>query len=163
MNGRIIQLNIKPKTGRERGLPKSPAPEIVVTASGVIGDFNKYRTERLASDPEMAVLIYPVEMLEKLNEERWAVKPGDLGENITTEGLSYDDYFPGGQYRAGGALLEVTKACDPCRNLALLPYVGQEKLKQFIRALIGRRGWYAKVIEGGTIRVGNTIRIISSE
>jgi MOSC domain-containing protein YiiM len=157
MKGRVHQLNIKPQTGKERGLPKSPVTAIVVNEKGVVGDFNKYRTERKAGDPEMAVLLYPVEMIRKLNDEGWPVKAGDLGENITTEGLGYDEFLIGERFRVGDVTLEVTKACDPCRNLRLLPYVGPERQKEFMQTLQGRRGWYARVVEGGELHVGDVV------
>jgi MOSC domain-containing protein YiiM len=157
MQGLVHQLNIKPRVGQERGLPKSPVDTIVVNEKGVVGDFNKYRTERKAGSLEMAVLLYPVEMISKLNGEGWPVKAGDLGENITTEGLGYDEFLAGERFHVGNVILEVTKACDPCRNLSLLPYVGPVRQKEFIRTLLGRRGWYARVIEGGEVHVGDVI------
>lgn len=157
MQGLVHQLNIKPRVGQERGLPKLPVATIVVNEKGLVGDFNKYRTERKASDTEMAVLLYPIEMISKLNDEGWPVKAGDLGENITTEGLGYEEFLVGERFQIGNVILVVTKACYPCRNLSLLPYVGPQRQKEFIQTLLGRRGWYARVIEGGEVHVGDVI------
>jgi MOSC domain-containing protein YiiM len=157
MEGRIYQVNIKSRTPGRRGLPKSPVTSAQVRKDGLEGDYNRYRSERLGGDLDQAVLLYPVEMIRRLNEEGWPVKAGDLGENITTEGLADVAFIRGSIYRVGEAILELTKPCDPCRNLSVLPYVGNERKKEFIKTLIGRRGWYARVLKEGIVRAGDRV------
>ena len=89
------------------------------------------------------------------------MRPGDLGENITSQGIPYDDFAPGRRFRVGPAVLEVTKACTPCDNLFLLPYVGSERGPAFLRAALDRRGWYAKVVVEGRVRTGDPIDRLS--
>ncbi len=157
MKSRVFQINIKPQTGYERGLPKSPVSFARVTKNGLEGDYNRYRTEELASDPDQAVLIFTLEMIRELNDEGWPIRPGDIGENITMEGLDYGLLSPGNVYEIGDAIVEITKPCAPCRNLAILPYVGAGKQKEFIGTLVGRRGWYARVVREGMISQGDMI------
>ena len=45
MDAVVQQINVKPKTGSERGLPKLPVDSASVTGSGVEGDYNVYRHE----------------------------------------------------------------------------------------------------------------------
>jgi MOSC domain-containing protein YiiM len=87
------------------------------------------------------------------------VRPGDLGENVTTGGIPYDAFQPPKRVRVGGAILETTKPCTPCTNLYLLPYVGHAKGPAFLKATLGRRGWYARVLDEGTVRRGDPIEI----
>lgn len=122
-----------------------------------MGDFNRYRHEEKHDDPGMAVLIVPFETIEALDREGWPVRPGDLGENITSEGIAYDSFAPGSRFRVGRAVVEVTKACDPCTNLFLLPYVGEVRGPEFLKTMVGRRGWYARVLESGMVRTGDAI------
>lgn len=157
MEGRIYQVNTKGRTPGERGLPKSPVESVHISSGGLEGDYNNYRTKKLAGDMEQAVLLYPLEMIRTLNEEGWPVEPGDLGENVTTEGLAYNDFVAGGVYQVGEALLEVTKPCDPCSNLAALPYVGEARKREFIKTLVNRRGWYARVLKEGRVRPGDRV------
>ncbi|MFW9856726.1 MAG: MOSC domain-containing protein [Candidatus Thorarchaeota archaeon] len=157
MAGSISQINIKTKTPRERGLPKYPVETARLTKNGLEGDFNVYRTERKNNDPSQAVLIMPIEMIHTLNQEGWPVKAGDLGENFTTEGIEYNTFQPGDQFQIGEAIIEVTKACDPCRNLTVLPYVTEKKGSEFIRTMFKRRGWYGKVVREGIIKKGDPI------
>jgi MOSC domain-containing protein YiiM len=155
--GRVFQLNRKPQTPGERGLPKVPVPEALITAQGVEGDYNSYRHDEAGDDPAMAVLIVPLETLTEFNHEGWPVRPGDLGENITSVGVNYADFAPGGRFQIGEALVEVTKACTPCDNLFLLPYVGAGRGPEFLRVTLGRRGWYAKVLREGRVRQDDAI------
>jgi MOSC domain-containing protein YiiM len=151
VNGRIVQLSLKPKEGRARGLPKRPVPALTITPEGVYGDFNRWRTEKADCDPDQAVLLISEEILADLRDEGWPVQRGDLGENLTIAGLPAGALYPGVQVRLGEVVLEVSKACDPCTVLYSLPYVGVDRGAAFLRALKGRRGWYARVIQGGTV------------
>ena len=157
MAGTVVQINVKPKSNGERGLPKSPVDSAVVARGGVVGDFNVYRHEELADDPDSALLIMPAETLMELNAEGWPVKPGDLGENLTTSGIPYEAFSVGKTFAAGGVRFQISRACDPCDNLYLLPYVGRARGPKFIKAMLGRRGWYARVLGGGRVSRGDTV------
>jgi MOSC domain-containing protein YiiM len=155
--GRVYQLNRKPQRAGEHGLPKVPTQEAEVSLGGVEGDFNRYRHEEKHDDPQMALLIMPLEMIEQLNHEGWPIRPGDLGENVTSSGIPYDSFSPGSRFRLGNVRVEITKACTPCDNLYLLPYVGTERGPEFLRTTLGRRGWYARVLDEGTVHRGDPI------
>jgi MOSC domain-containing protein YiiM len=128
-----------------------------VNFAGLEGDYNVYRHDISRDDPAMAVLIVPKETIEELGREGWPVRPGDLGENVTSTGIPYTEFVPGRRFRVGGTLLEISKPCTPCDNLFLLPYVGAERGPEFLKATLDRRGWYARVLEEGTVRTGDAI------
>jgi MOSC domain-containing protein YiiM len=155
--GRVHRLGRKSQTPGERGLPKPEIPEAQITVQGVVGDYNVYRHDEARDDPAMAILIMPLETLNELDREGWPVRPGDIGENITTEGLPYDAFAPGDRFRVGGTLLEITKPCTPCDNLYQLPYVGRERGPAFLKAMLDRRGWYARVLKEGTVRTNDRV------
>ncbi len=157
MTGRVHQINVKPETPGEEGLPKTPVEAARVRAGGLAGDFNRYRHERQHDDPNAALLLVPLETISELNQEGWPIKPGDLGENITTTGIPYESFVPGKIYGVGEAEIQISKRCDPCTNLYLLPYVGERNGPAFLKVMRGRRGWYAKVLREGRIRVGDPI------
>ncbi len=160
--GRVYQLNRKSQVPGERGLPKRAVTEIRITSAGLEGDYNVYRHDVSRDDPSMAVLVLPKETIEELGREGWPVRPGDLGENITSSGIPYDDFSPGRRLRVGTVLLEISKPCTPCTNLYLLPYVGAERGPEFLRTTLDRRGWYARVVEEGSVRTGDPIELIAS-
>ncbi|MCI4352760.1 MAG: MOSC domain-containing protein [Thermoplasmata archaeon] len=128
-----------------------------VATGGVWEDFNRFRHEELHDQPNQAVLLMAVEMIRTLNAEGWPVREGDIGENVTTEGIPYSDFRPGRRFRVGGAVLEVSKACTPCTNLQLLPYVGTANGPRFIKTMLDRRGWYASVLREGRVQTGDAI------
>lgn len=97
------------------------------------------------------VLLVDRETLEAMN-----LQPGTIRENITTDGLNVNGLKAGEQLRIGGASLEVSALCTPCDQL--------EKVRAGLRKeMWGRRGMFCRVIEGGTIRRGDSIeRVLSA-
>ena len=153
----VRQINVKSLTKGERGLPKKPVDSAFVSFRGVQGDFNVYRHEERKYDPDSALLIMPIETIQELNSEGWPIKPGDLGENLTTSGLSYDSFEIGKVFSVGEASFQISRACDPCDNLFLLPYVGRSKGPEFLKTMLGRRGWYARILKEGRVKAQDQI------
>lgn len=163
MPGRILRLNIKPETPGEYGLPKRAVPRLAVTSGGAEGDYNRYRATQMPGDQEQALLLLTEEVLEALRAEGWPVQPGDLGENVTLGGVPEAKLTPGVRLRLGAVELEISKACDPCTELYALPYVGTEKGPGFVRTLVGRRGWYARVRTAGQLSLETPVEIIGAD
>ncbi|MBI2151748.1 MOSC domain-containing protein [Candidatus Woesearchaeota archaeon] len=160
MTASIYQINIKPLTADERGIPKMSVDSVVLRTEGVSGDYNKYRMEKKKGNLDKAVMLLPVETLNDLRKEGWPVAPGHLGENFTTIGIPYSSFKIGEIYEIGQVKIEITEPSQPCNNLSVLSYVGEEKIKDFMRTLIGRRGWYAKVLIEGKVEKGDSIEKI---
>jgi len=93
--GEIQQINVRPQTKGEHGLPKMRVDSAFVARAGVEGDFNVYRHKERRDDPDQALLIMPIETIKELNSEGWPIKPGDLGENFTTRGIPYQAFGVG--------------------------------------------------------------------
>jgi hypothetical protein len=79
--------------------------------------------------------------------------PGMVRENITTRGIELRTLKAGARLRLGDVLVEITKPCTPCGRMDEI----REGLRQ---ALQGQRGMLARVIEGGTLRLGDVIEVI---
>ena len=158
--GTVVRLGSKPKVPGERGLPKPELLEARISVDGMEGDYNLYRQTRKGGDPDMALLLFPREMLEELGREGWPVRPGDLGENVTIAGIPYEALAPPQRLVIGTALVETTKPCEPCDNLFALPYVGPVRGPAFLKATLGRRGWFARVIREGRARRGDSVELL---
>ena len=156
----LFQINQKPKSMGKPGLPKTPTDFAIVTKNGLEGDFNNFRNFKKKNDPNMALMILSYDIIKNLNMEGWPVKPGDLGENLTFSNVEYSEFLPLQQYRIGEIKLEISFICKPCLTLKHLPYVGNKKVKDFIKTLVGRRGWYAKVLKPGKIKRGDILKRI---
>ncbi len=126
---KIHQISVKPNIPNEHGLPKMPVERVHVSKMGLNGDYNNYRTEKKHRDPDMAVLLYPIETIQELNGEGWPIQKGDLGENFTISGYNHSSFSPGQQFQLGDCLVEISFECDPCHYLAVLPYVGEKTLR----------------------------------
>ena len=160
MASSVFQINVKPNTLGEVGLPKISIDSGEISLSGIEGDYNRFRFNKKNNDPDMAIMLISKDILEELNNEGWPVKPGDLGENLTLAKIDYRTIKPGQHYTAGQAELEVSIICDPCSNLNVLPYVGKDKVSTFIKTLMKRRGWYARVIKEGLVSSGDPFLLI---
>lgn len=159
----MVGLHRKRETPGERGLPKTAESAIEVVPEGVVGDFNRYRTEKLNGDPDSALLLMPTDNLATLRSEGWPIRPGDLGENVAIAGIRYAEFVPTTTWQIGEVVAQVSRACDPCTFLYLLPYVGEENGPRFLQTTLGRRGWYARVIRSGRVRLGDpVVRVASS-
>jgi MOSC domain-containing protein YiiM len=157
LTGRVLQLSVKPETPGEFGLPKRAVPELFVSAAGAAGDFNRYRAEKLDGDRDQALLLMTQDLLDTLRSEGWPVERGDLGENLTLGGVPESSLAPGVRLRLGQVELQISKACDPCTETYSLPYIGPERGASFVRALVGRRGWYARVLKEGRLDLGTPV------
>ena len=161
VTGRLLRLSIKPKTGGEYGLPKQAVAELAITPDGAVGDYNHYRAATLAGDPDQAILVVTTDVLDQLQLEGWPVAAGDLGENLTLAGVAETALVPGTRLELGAVRLEITKPCEPCTELHVLPYVGERRGAAFVRTMVDRRGWFAKVLAGGTITLATHVRVIA--
>ena len=156
----IYKINRKPEIPNEYGLPKKSINSCKVNFYGLEGDFNQYRNTKKLNDPDMALMILSMDILNDLNSEGWPVKPGDLGENLTLKNISYASIKPNQKYKIGNMELQISFVCAPCYKLKILKYVGKSKKNKFIKTLINRRGWYAKVLKEGKIKTGDPIQLI---
>ena len=159
MTTTISQISIKPNTPGQVGLPKVPIERATISKWGVEGDYNRFRKEKKKNDPDMAVMILSTDVINALNSEGWPVSPGDLGENITLTNIDYSTLKLGDKLNIGEVTLEISLICDPCTNLNNLSYVGKDKSASFIKTLMKRRGWYARVLKAGEVTVGDTVAI----
>jgi len=159
--GEVYQINLKAETPGKRGIPKRQVDSAWVKHRGIIGDFNRYRHEEKHDDADMAILILALETIQQLNAEGWPIKPGDLGENFTTRGIPYETFAVDKRYRIGEAVVQISKVCDPCSYLYLLPYTGKEKAN-FIKVMYRRRGWFARVEKEGKVKRADKIEELAA-
>lgn len=159
VRGTVARIGIRAASEGDVGLPKRSVPSVRVERGGLEGDFNHYRHERLHDEADSAVLLLPADVLTDLARDGWPVRPGDLGENLLLEGVPNAALAPGASVAVGPVHLVVTRRCDPCTNLYRLPYVGDARGPAFLRVMMGRRGWYARVDAPGTVTVGAPVAV----
>lgn len=142
---RVVALNIS-----DGGIPKRPVEVATVTPTGLAGDAHDHEKH---NTPLQAVSILDAEDIDDLRAEGFAVGPGATGENMTVRGLDVDALALGDRLElSGGVRLELTKRRKPCYVLDAI----DPALKEVI---VGRCGFYAKVLRAGSIRPGETITV----
>lgn len=151
---------------------KNSVPNVAISASGVVGDYNHYRSAALSSTPDRAVSLLTTDAMSFLQSLHPSSQQGDLGENLLIDGVTYRDFVVGSKVMIGDAVIvEITEPIEPCANLCKLPYINDDKLnpkqrielcRTFIEKLDtvdGLRGWYAKVLQPGKIYVGAMVQL----
>jgi MOSC domain-containing protein YiiM len=168
MNQAVIALSISPT----HTMRKENQTSITLQKGlGVEGDAHKGVTvkhrSRVAQDPTQPNLrqvhLIHSELHEELKTKGFAVEYGQMGENITTQGIDLLGLPRGTQLRIGeAAVVEVTGLRNPCHQLNGV----QEGLlnavldKDEAGNLIRKAGIMGIVLEGGVIKVGDAIQIM---
>lgn len=160
MPASVIQINAS-----SGGVPKRPLLFGEITPEGVAGD--RHAHPDIHGGPRQAVLLITSEGIDELKAEGFPLYPGALGENITTLGLDRRTVRLGQRYRLGQVIVEITKIRRPCEQLS--PYGegiqkavfdAEVKAGNIASPLWGLSGFYASVIQPGTLRPGDTITLL---
>lgn len=159
-SGRIVSVNVSPG-----GIPKRPVPETGIRFRGLNGD--SWAHPRFHGGPRQAVLLIAQEAIEQLKALGFPLFPGALGENLTTEGLAFREWRAGRRFRAGTAVIELTKVRTPCNTLSVYGtgvqsamYDAAVKAGDTSSPRWAMSGFYAQVIEEGLVRTGDRIERI---
>jgi MOSC domain-containing protein YiiM len=140
--GRTESLHITPS---HREPVESLEESRFVAGYGIEGD-------RHASDQpgrkDCQVLMIDVETLTELG-----LKPGDVREQVTTSGFDVGSLEPGQEVALGfEVIVRVSRPATPCARM-------DEMRAGLQRRLQGRRGQLASIVTGGTVRVGDEVRM----
>jgi MOSC domain-containing protein YiiM len=161
MRGLIVQVSISPG-----GLPKRAIPEGYIAPLGIEGDLHAHPD--VHGGPRKAILLAASEVIEELTARGYPLFPGALGENLTTRGIDVRRIRIGDRLRAGGALLEITQPRGPCSALDVYGAgLRSELYDARVKALDagsphwGMSGWYASVMEPGSVRPDDIIALVA--
>ena len=128
-----------------KGTPSDPVQEATaISGMGIEGD------RSCVEGNTRQVLFMDKETLDDLE-----LTPGQIKENITTSGVDMSHAQPGQVFFIGDEIrMEVVGDCEACGKM-------EEIRPGLWDRLNGRRGMLAMVINGGTMKVGDTIRLDS--
>jgi MOSC domain-containing protein YiiM len=153
--GQVEAIHIAPSGGA----PMQSMPEVeAVVGVGLAGDryFSGlgFYSARPTNPGAREVTLFEAEVLDLLSAQHGiALGVAEHRRNVTTRGVRLNALL-GHRFHVGDVLLEGVKDCPPCEHLEEL--VG----KPVLRPLINRGGLRARVLEGGTIRVGDAITVV---
>jgi MOSC domain-containing protein YiiM len=162
--GKILSVNVGAVREFEYGgrpaksaIWKSPVVgRIAVRGINLAGDDQADR--KAHGGPDKVVYAYAVE------DARWweqeigrALAYGELGENLTTEGIEVNEALVGERWQIGTAVLEVSEPRIPCWRLGVRM---NDKMfpRRFTDAM--RPGGYFRLVVEGDVAAGDEIRVV---
>ena len=167
LEGEVAAVSYSPT----HAFSKANAPQILlVEGIGVEGDTHAGRTvqhlSRIAKDPDQPNLrqvhLIHAELHEELAGAGFTLRPGEMGENITTRGVDLLALPRGARLHLGpDAIVEVTGLRNPCAQLDQLhpglmaAVLGRDESG----ALVRKAGIMGTVAAGGVVRVGDQVRV----
>ena len=130
-----------------KGERKKPAAEVELRKNhGIVGDAH-------AGDWHRQVSLLASESIDKMRALGLDVDSGDFAENITTTGIDLVSLPIGSRLQVGKTLMEVTQIGKECHNrCAIYDQAGD--------CVMPKEGIFAKVITGGLIKAGDTIKTV---
>ena len=167
-------LNRLPE-GHPTGIFKRPIEHpIEVGFTGLTGD--EHGDTRAHGGPEKAVHLYPADhyrvLVEGFPHLAEQLVPGSMGENLSTRGLTEGDVCIGDVFTLGTAKLQVSQLRRPCWRIdarfgtdvdgapgAGEDFRGRGPMVPFVNAR-AIPGWYFRVLEPGTIVVGDELQLV---
>jgi len=146
MSGELLAVCVADKKGRMKTVVEEGR---LVAGHGLEGDAH-------AGDWHRQVSLLADESAERMREKGLKVGPGSFAENLTTRGIDVPRLEIGQRVRVGRtALLEITQIGKECHSRCAIYHQAGD-------CVMPREGVFAKVIEGGTIRAGDRILLLSS-
>jgi len=132
------------------GIPKHPRPCAEISFIGLKNDGHNHAKH---NTPLQAVCLQDEEILGQLRQEGFPVHHGSIGENLTVRNLHVQKLSVGTVLEfEGGVVLELTKERKPCYVLDAI----DPRLKE---AILGRCGFYTRVLQEGVVKTGEQIKI----
>jgi len=116
-------------------------------SGGIIG--SKHHNSKI----ERSVLISSTKTYDKVIANNIEISAGALGENILLDSFDLTQLKPYVRFKIGSVVFEITQNCTLCRGLSQI----NSKLPKLLK---DDRGIFAKVIESGTVTLGDTIKLL---
>ena len=137
---------------KEKGTKKKAIAEGVLEEDyGLVGDAHAGCSTR------RQVSLLAAENIDRMRQLGFDIGPGDFAENLTTEGIDLASLSVGTQVSIGKEVtLEVTQIGKECHS-------GCAIYRQIGKCIMPKEGVFAKVIKGGLVKAGDTIRVLEGE
>ncbi|MGA7876647.1 MAG: MOSC domain-containing protein [Desulfoferrobacter sp.] len=130
----------------KKGTRKTPVSEALLLENhGLEGDAHAGQWHRQVS-------FLASESIAKAQKQGLDVTFGDFAENIATEGIDWLAVALGTHFQLGETVVvEITQIGKECHKKCAIYYQAGD-------CIMPREGVFARVLKGGTIRVGDTIK-----
>ncbi|AHF05805.1 MOSC domain-containing protein [Desulfitobacterium metallireducens] len=144
--GKIVAVCTSPKKGMRK---KNIGEGTLKVKFGIEGDAH-------GGDWHRQVSLLAMESIHKMQAKGLDVGPGDFAENLTTEGIDLVSLPIGTKLKIGeNGLGEVTQIGKECHAHCAIYYQAGD-------CVMPREGIFIRVLEGGPVRVGDSIGVIEN-
>jgi MOSC domain-containing protein YiiM len=131
-----------------KGERKTPVEQVMLRENhGIEGDAH-------AGEWHRQVSLLATESIAKMKALGLDVDSGDFAENLTTKGIDLVSLPVGTRLAVGTTLLEVTQIGKECHTRCAIYYQAGD-------CVMPKEGVFAKVLQGGNIAPGDSIRVVN--
>jgi len=131
---------------KSKGERKTPVQQVDLRPDhGIVGDAHAGNWHRQIS-------LLAKESIAKMQAAGLDVDNGDFAENLTTAGIDLPSLPIGSQLHIGETILEITQIGKECHHRCAIYYQAGD-------CVMPKEGIFAKVLRGGSIVPGDTIRL----
>lgn len=141
--GKIIAICVSEKKGTQK---KNIDEAMFIENHGIENDAH-------AGDWHRQVSLLSYNKIQEFNEKGANVFHGAFGENLVVEGIDFVTLPVGTQFKCNDVLLELTQIGKECHTRCQIYYKMGE-------CIMPKQGVFAKVIKGGSIKVGDELLVI---
>ena len=149
--GRVESIHI---SAAAEATMRSVEQVMALAGVGLEGDRYATRSGSFSAKPKPGrqITLIEAEAIEALERELGMVlAPGETRRNLITRGVALN-HLVGREFTVGGVRLLGHELCEPCGDLARM--TGKP---QILPGLVHRGGLRAEILEGGLIRVGDSV------
>ncbi len=132
----------------KKGTKKKPVAEVTIKENyGIVGDAHADGTTH------RQVSLLAIESIDKMRGKGFDLQPGDFAENITTRGIDLTSLPIGTRITVGDkVVLEMTQIGKECHAACAIR-------RQVGDCIMPREGIFTKVIRGGNVKAGDSIKV----
>jgi len=131
---------------KEKGVAKKDLGRgELVARHGLKGDAH-------AGDWHRQISLLSLQKIKAFRAKGAEVEYGAFGENLVVDGIDFANLPLGTKFRCGDALLEMTQIGKECHNHC-------EIYHRMGDCIMPREGVFARVLQGGTIQIGDEFQI----
>ncbi|MBO8159584.1 MOSC domain-containing protein [Thermosyntropha sp.] len=141
--GQVLAVNISEKKGEKK---HNIGEAYLICGYGIENDAHSGNHHRQIS-------LLSLSSIEKMKKQGLQLEFGDFAENITIEGIDVFSIPVGTRIKIGEAVIEITQIGKECHNH------GCAIRRQVGKCVMPLEGAFARVIESGWVRVGDTVKI----
>jgi MOSC domain-containing protein YiiM len=159
VTGAVVQVSVS-----QGGIPKLAIWSAELTEFGSAGDAWRHPFH---GGRRKAILLITIEGIDELISQGFPLFAGALGENLTTRSLDRRELRIGQRFQVGEAVIELTHIRVPCATLDVYGSGIQAAIYDArVQAGVpesqrwGLSGFYASVVQPGTVRSGDTIALL---